>query len=207
MTPSRPFLNTGVDYAGPLSIKTWRGRSAKSHKGWLTIFVCFSTSAIHLEAVTDYSADTFLAAYRRFSGRRGICENLYSDCGTNFLGADSTLKQLFSAASQDYNRISRLLVSDGTSWQFNPPGAPYFGGKWEAAIKSVKFHLRRTIGDLNLTFEYLNTLLIQIEAVLNSRPLTPLSDDPKDLSALTLGHFLIGEPLTTILYQKFQSID
>ena len=198
VTASRPFLNTGVDYAGPLSIKTWRGRGAKSHKGWLAIFVCFSTSAIHLEAVTDYSADTFLAAYRRFSGRRGICEKLYSDCGTNFLGADSTLKQLFSAASQEYKRISQLLASDGTSWQFNPPGAPHFGGKWEAAVKSVKFHLRRTIGDLNLTFEDLNTLLIQIEAVLNSRPLTPLSDDPENLSALTPGHFLIGEPLTTI---------
>ncbi|XP_077264251.1 uncharacterized protein LOC143898559 [Temnothorax americanus] len=72
------------------------------------------------------------------------------------------------------------------------------GGKWEAVVKSVKFHLRRTIGETLLTTEKLTTLLTQIEAILNSRPLEPLSDDPEDVSALTPGHFLIGGPITTI---------
>ncbi|XP_077263060.1 uncharacterized protein LOC143897942 [Temnothorax americanus] len=88
--------------------------------------------------------------------------------------------------------------TDCTRWEFNPPGAPHMGGKWEAVMKSVKFHLRRTIGETLLTTEKLTTLLTQIEAILNSRLLEPLSDDPEDVSALTPGHFLIGGPITTI---------
>ncbi|XP_070159689.1 uncharacterized protein [Polyergus mexicanus] len=93
---------------------------------------------------------------------------------------------------------TQLLTHDGTTWVFNPPAAPHFGGKWEAAVKSVKHHLRRTIGETALTYEELTTLLVQIEAVLNSRPLCPLSDDPEDLAALTPGHFIIGAAPTTI---------
>ncbi|XP_070168305.1 uncharacterized protein [Polyergus mexicanus] len=196
--PSRPFLNTGVDYAGPLTLKTWRGREAKCHKGWLAIFVCFSTSAVHLEAVTDYSTDGFIAAYRRLTERRGICQTLFSDCGTNFQGADTSLKRLFNAGSKEFSELTQLLTHDGTTWVFNPPAAPHFGCKWEAAVKSVKHHLRRTIGETALTYEELTTLLVQIEAVLNSRPLCPLSDDPEDLAALTPGHFIIGAAPTTI---------
>ncbi|XP_070162435.1 uncharacterized protein [Polyergus mexicanus] len=190
---SRPFLNTG-----PLTLKTWRGRGAKCHKGWLAIFVCFSTSAVHLEAVTDYSTDGFIAAYRRLTGRRGICQTLFSDCGTNFQGTDTSLKRLFNAGSKEFSELAQLLTHDGTTWVFNPPATPHFGGKWEAAVKSVKHHLRRTIGETALTYEEFTTLLVQIEAVLNSRPLCPLSDDPEDLAALTPGHFIIGAAPTTI---------
>lgn len=198
LTPSRAFLNTGIDYAGPVSLRSWKGRGHKSYKGWLAIFVCMVTSAVHLEVVSDYSTDGFISAYRRFISRRGICRNLYSDCGTNFVGADKALKKLFSAGTKDAHQLAQLMLNDGTQWSFNPPGAPHFGGKWEAAVKSVKFHLARTIGEALLTFEELTTLLNQIEAVLNSRPLEPLSDDPEDLSSLTPGHFLIGEALTTL---------
>ena len=94
--------------------------------------------------------------------------------------------------------MTALLSNDSTEWRFNPPSAPHFGGKWESGVKSVKHHLRRIIGDTSLTFEELTTLLAQIEAVLNSRPLCPLSDDAADISALTPAHFLIGSPLVTI---------
>lgn len=87
--PSRPFLHSGVDYADPFMLKTWRGRNTRTYKGYIALFVCLSTSAVHLELVTDYSTDAFLAAYKRFVGRRGICATLLSDCGTNFKGADT----------------------------------------------------------------------------------------------------------------------
>ncbi|XP_024872456.1 uncharacterized protein LOC112455015 [Temnothorax curvispinosus] len=123
---------------------------------------------------------------------------MYSDCGTTFIGTDAALKKIFIQCSQEHQRIAQVLQLDGTRWEFNPPGAPHMGGKWEAVVKSVKFHLRRTIGETLFTTEELTTLLTQIEAILNSRPLEPLSDDPEDVSALTPGHFLIDSPLTTI---------
>ncbi|XP_015122514.1 uncharacterized protein LOC107044942 [Diachasma alloeum] len=148
-----------------------------------------ATSALHLEAATDYSADGFIAAYRRFVSRRGRCKNLFSDCGTNFVGADKELKRLFSVGSKEFQRLSAVCLEDGTRWSFNPPGASHFGVKWEAAVKSVKYHLSRTIRDTTLTFEELSTLLTQIEAVLNSRPLQALSEDPDDGLCLTPGYF------------------
>ncbi|XP_046145777.1 uncharacterized protein LOC123989146 [Osmia bicornis bicornis] len=198
VTPSRPFIHTGVDYAGPLTLKTWKGRGAKTQKGWICVFVCFATSAVHLEVVTDYSADAFIAAYRRFAARRGTTASLYSDCGTNFQGADAQLKRQFNDSTRENQDLAALLAKDGTQWHFNPPAAPHMGGKWEAVVKSLKFHLKRTIGDALLTFEESITLLAQIEAILNSRPLEPLSDDPDDVSALSPGHFLIGSALNAV---------
>jgi len=196
--PARPFLHTGVDYAGPFNLKLRRDRSSTTYKGFLVVFVCFTTSAVHLELATTYSTDGFLAAYKRFTGRRGICATLYSDCGTNFVGADKELKRLFSATSKEFGALRSLLAAENTAWHFNPPGAPHFGGKWEAAVKSTKYHLRRVIGGALLTPQEFSSLLIQIECDLNSRPLVALSEDPSDLSVLTPGHFLIGEPLNTL---------
>ncbi|XP_018393245.1 PREDICTED: uncharacterized protein LOC108772247 [Cyphomyrmex costatus] len=198
VTPSRPFLNSGVDYAGPISIKTWRGRAAKIYKGYLVVFVCFSTSAVHLEVVTDYTTEAFIAAYKRFTARRGICATLHSDCGTNLVGADRELRQRFDQASQDLKELATRLADHGTKWHFIPPAAPHFGGKWEAAVKSSKFHLLRVIGDSILTYEELTTLMTQIEAVLNSRPLCPLTEDADDFAALTPGHFIMGEAPSVI---------
>ncbi|XP_024886568.1 uncharacterized protein LOC112464032, partial [Temnothorax curvispinosus] len=87
---------------------------------------------------------------------------------------------MFIQSSQEHQRIAQILQQDCTRWEFNPSGASHMGGKWEAVVKSVKFHLRRTIGETVLTTEELTTLLTQIEAILNSRPLEPLSDDPED---------------------------
>ncbi|XP_018317371.1 uncharacterized protein [Mycetomoellerius zeteki] len=189
ITPSRPFLHTGIDYAGPMKIKTWRGREAKMYKGYLAIFVCFSTSAVHIEVVTDYSTEAFIAAYKRFTARRGICATLNSDCGTNFVGADRELRQRFDSASQELKELASILINHGTEWRFIPPAAPHFGDKWEAAVKSTN----KVIGDSTLTYEELTTLVTQIEAVLNSRPLSPLSADADDYTALTPSHFLLGE--------------
>lgn len=198
VTPTRPFTHTGVDYIGPFTTKTWRGKNARTYKSYVALFVCFSTSVVHLELVTDYTTDAFIAAFKRFTSRRGICATLTSDCGTNFQGADAELRRFFDASTQESKQLANLLASDGTQWTFNPPSAPHFGGKWEAGVKSVKYHLRRVVGATLLTYEEFNTLLTQIEATLNSRPLSALTEDPDDLQALTPGHFLMGCAPTTI---------
>ncbi|XP_029163786.1 uncharacterized protein LOC114935214 [Nylanderia fulva] len=198
VTLTRPFLRTGVDYAGPILIRTSKGRGHRAYKGYIAVFICFWSRAIHLELVSDYSSEAFIAALRRFVSRRGLCTDIYSDCGTTFIGADRTLREFFVAASTEGRGIARVAAEHGIRWHFNPPAAPHFGGLWEAAVKSAKYHLRRVIGETTLTFEELTTLLTQIEACLNSRLLQALSDDPDDVTALTPGHFLIGAPLLAI---------
>ncbi|XP_076660394.1 uncharacterized protein LOC143363739 [Halictus rubicundus] len=195
VTPSRPFTHTGVDYAGPFKLKTAPGRGHKSIKGYVAIFVCYSSRAVHLEAVSDYTTAAFLAAFRRFTGRRGPCASVTSDCGTNFVGADQELRRMFRASSKEAAAIAGQLSKEGVRWKFIPPGAPHFGGLWEAAVRSVKHHLRRVVGDNAHTYEELATFLCQVEACLNSRPLQALTDDPEDLTPLTPGHFLVGGPL------------
>ncbi|XP_071578899.1 uncharacterized protein [Temnothorax nylanderi] len=198
VTLARPFLRTGLDYAGPIFIRTSKGRGYRAHKAFIAVFVCLCTKAVHLDVVSDYTTEAFLAAFRRFISRRGLCEELYSDCGTNFLGADRVLRELFRASSADGRRLAHVAATEGIKWHFNPPAAPHFGGLWEAAVKSTKFHLRRVIGETRLTFEEMSTFLAQVEACLNSRPLQALSDDPDDTSALTPGHFLTGAPLLAV---------
>ncbi|XP_011176359.1 uncharacterized protein LOC105208252 [Solenopsis invicta] len=198
VTPARPFFNTGVDYAGPIQLRTSRGRGQRSYKAYIAVFVCLTTQAVHLEAVSDYTTDAFLAALRRFVSRRGLCHTIRSDCETNFVGADAQLRAFFTEGSQELRRIVGQLATEQIQWRFNPPSAPHFGRIWKAAVKSLKHHLWRVLGDSTLTFEEMNTLLAQVEACLNSRPLQALSDDPEDLSALTPGHFLVGGPMTAV---------
>ncbi|XP_050357238.1 uncharacterized protein LOC126777960 [Nymphalis io] len=113
--------------------------------------------------------------------------------------AEKELRDMFlTAQSKLPIEIAQALANDGTSWHFIPPNAPNFGGLWEAGIKSAKTHLKRVIGDSTLTFEELSTVLTQIEACLNSRPMTYLSEDPGDPQPLTPGHFLIGEQMVAI---------
>lgn len=106
--------------------------------------------------------------------------------------------QTLLSASKESERLASLLANDGTQWKFNPPSAPHFGGKWEAGVKSVKYHIKRVVGNQLLTYEEMTTFLTQVEAVLNSRPLCPLTDDPDDLQALTPAHFLIGSSLSIV---------
>ncbi|KAL4098581.1 hypothetical protein QTP88_023156 [Uroleucon formosanum] len=141
--------------------------------------------------VGDLITNAFMATLFRFMARCGQCSHIYSDNGTNFVGAEKELRSYFKVLSG--KRSIQEIVSDhGIQWHFIPPAAPHFGGLWEAAVKSAKTHLKKMSGSALLNFEEMTTLLCRIEAVLNNCPLTPTFNCPSDYTALTPAHFLVG---------------
>ncbi|CAK1584170.1 unnamed protein product [Parnassius mnemosyne] len=196
---SRPFSHSGLDYAGPVAIKIGKGRGYRSTKEYICLFICMATRAVHLELVSDLTSEAFIAAFKRFVSRRGHCSDLWSDNATTFVGADRILQVLLteerSSVAVD---IADWLANNGTYWHRIPPYSPNFGGLWEAGIKSTKSHLKRVIGNSLLTFEEFSTVLSQIEACLNSRPISRINNNMDDPFPLTPGHFLIGEPLVLV---------
>ncbi|XP_038106987.1 uncharacterized protein LOC119766486 [Culex quinquefasciatus] len=168
---------------------------------YVAIFVCFSTKAVHIELVSDLSTPAFIAALRRLVARRGQVVELNSDNATAFKGAANALHrvyQMLKVEQVDRNEIFTWCAENGIRWKFIPPRAPHFGGLWETAVKSAKTHLLKTMGTTSANYEDMLTLLAQIEMCLNSRPLTPMPDDPADAEVLTPGHFLVGSNLQAV---------
>lgn len=196
---AQPFLITGIDFAGPFNLTRERGRpglraaAQVTDKAWVAVFVCLATRAIHLDFTVGLSVDAFLQTFARFTSRRGSCRELWSDNGTTFVGINKELRRIRKEWGNEWPH--NQLANEGTSWKFITPGAPHQGGMWEAGVKAFKHHLKATIGARKLGPLQFYTVLTQIEACLNSRPIAALSDDPSDLSPLTPGHFLIGRPI------------
>lgn len=181
VTPGGPFEVSGVDYAGPFSVK------------YLDRFVCMKTRAVYLETVDDLTSSSFVSCFECFVARRGPCRKLYSDNGTSFVGAEKEIARAYKQWQEDGTVNS--IAKKGTEWTFMTPAAPHQGGIYEAAVKSMKFHLKRVVGARMLEHRQFRNLLCNIEAVLNSRPLTPLTDDPEDVQALTPAHFFGNGPI------------
>lgn len=191
--PPRPFFTIGIDFCGPFTMIEGFRRSTRQFKVYVSVFVCFATKAIHLELVLDLTTEAFLNAFKRFIARRGRPADVYSDNGLNFVGADRELQRLFETESDNTDStIVKFANNEAINWHFSPPRAPHFGGLWEAAVKSFKYLFKRTAGNVTYRQDELNTLLANIEAVLNSRPISACSNDPGDVSYLSPGHFLIG---------------
>ncbi|XP_058816920.1 uncharacterized protein LOC131680218 [Topomyia yanbarensis] len=207
VSPTLPFVSTGVDPCGPLCYRHPQRRS-KMTKCYVTIFVYLSVKAVYIELVGDLSTGSFIAALKRFVAHRGKPRLIECDNATNFKGASHELAELanrFNSQQMQY-AVSRLCTDDGIEFKFISPRSPNFGGLWEAAVKSLKSHLRATLGNSTLAAEQLTTLLAQVESYLNSRPLTQISADPEDLDVLTPGHFLIHRPLTAIAEPSLEEV-
>ena len=205
VNPLAVFNTCGVDYAGPFKMRYGLQRSKQIFKAYIAIFVCYATKAVHLEWVDDLTTEAFLATLRCFVARRGSPEKIYSDNGRNFVEAAAQLKT-FLTSPELKQKLGPCTATLGINWSFIPPHSPHMGGLWEAGVKSMKFHFRRSLGETTLSQREANTFLAQIEAVLNSRPLVAASNDPNDLQALTPGHFLIGRPLTAIPEPNYTEI-
>ena len=180
-----PFSNVGVDYFGPIEIK--RGRTILKRYG--VLFTCMTSRAVHIEVAYSLDTDSCLNALRRFICRRGQVKHIRSDNGTNLVGAQRELKEALATLNQQ--RIQGALLQKGIQWSFNPPGASHHGGVWERLIKSVRQVLHSLLKQQTLDDEGLQTLLCEVEAILNSRPITTVSNDPQDLEPLTPNHILL----------------
>ncbi len=201
----RPFSYCGVDYFGPMTVAVNRRRE----KRYGVLFVCMTTGAISLDFANFLSTDSCIMAVNRLAARRGGKPvHMLSDNGTNFIGANAELKRaLKDIQGKD---IAAKLANNGIDWKFIPPRSPNFGGRWERQIKTVKIALGRTLTFYNKrvpTEEILRTLLLEVEYLVNSRPLTHVSVDQNDEEALTPNHFLFGSVGTFKTWGTFTDDD
>jgi len=186
---TKPFANCAVDFGGPYLTVQGRGRTRA--KRYLCLFLCLQTHCCHLEMATSLDTGAFLNAFVRMAARRGWPTKMLSDNGTNFVGAEKEIRDLVSQLEHD--QLQRMTSNHGVTWYWNPPAAPHFGGVFESMIKSSKRAIYAVLKDADINDEELQTTFIGVESLMNSRPLTTLSDDPNDEPVLTPNHFLIGQ--------------
>lgn len=197
ITQSPPFEVTGVDFAGPLYVKT----QSSMAKAYVALFTCAVTRAIHLELVSDMSTEHFVLALKRFVSRRGLCKVIYSDNAKTFKRADQDLKELWQRIKDP--QLREFFSEKGITWRFIAERAAWWGGFWERLVRSVKIILRKVLGKAKLHFEELCTMLTEAEAIINSRPLTYVSNDVDQPEPLTPAHFLVGQRLTCLPPKSF----
>ena len=179
-----PFRHSGVDLFGPFQVKI-AGRAY--HKIWVCLFTCLAVRAVHFEVVRDLSSNSFVNALIRFRSRRPGVRSLQSDNGSNFTAADKELRaavESWNASTTDDLRI------EGLEWKFIPPLAPHRGGVWERLVRSAKKHLADMLTKDGLHIETFSTVLAKAESIINTRPLTHVSDAADGEHPLTPTHFL-----------------
>lgn len=173
-----PFTYVGLDVFGPWLVAARRTRGGQTeNKRWVIMFSCMSSRAVHVELIESMDASSCINALRRFFAIRGPAKKLWSDCGTNFIGAS---KELRMDSSQQDPSFQRYLSEQGCVWEFNPPHASHMGGCWERMIGTARRILDSIMLQLNtrLTHKVLSTLMAEVTAIMNARPLVPVSTDP-----------------------------
>ncbi|XP_063400009.1 uncharacterized protein LOC134684637 [Mytilus trossulus] len=189
---SPPFTVTGVDFTGALSITTKNGVVGKAY---ICLFTCANTRAVHLEIIEDLTEETFILAFRRFSSRKSLPKIMISDNGTTYVASAKKIEFLTKSPS-----LNEQLNSYGTIWKFIPKSAPWYGGWWERLIGLTKNCIKKVLGKAFVSLRVLETIVTEVEAILNDRPLTYLSSDPTDNEPLTPSHLLYGRRKMTLPY-------
>ena len=181
-----PFTVVGLDCFGPFLVKL--GRS--TIKRYACIYTCFSTRAVHIEKLETMDTDSMINSIRRFIARRGSPKEIFCDNGTNFTGACNELRRSIQEMPQD--PISNFCLTIDTKWTFKTPYASHAGGVFERMIRTMRRIIQAVLNpNVRLTDEILETTLIEVEGIVNGRPITKISSDPDDYSVLTPNHFLI----------------
>ncbi|XP_057366727.1 uncharacterized protein LOC130687571 [Daphnia carinata] len=203
-----PFAHTGVDYFGPLTVKVG-GRGRRHEKRWICLFTCLTTRAVHLEVTASLSTEAFLMALSRFSSIRGKPVVVYSDNGTNFVAGEKELKEAVEELNNSKDYLESQFTCRHIKWRFSPPSGPHFGGVWERLVQSCKRAMKVTLGNSVVSDQVLNTVVAEIGALLNARPLTHLSINPEDPDPLTPNHFLHARPMPYIplAYVNLDNVD
>nr|XP_039261992.1 uncharacterized protein LOC120338123 [Styela clava] len=186
VTEARPFENVGLDFFGP--IQTKRGRVLE--KRWGCLFCCLSMRAVHIEMAWTMDTDSFICVLLSFIAIRGPVSQIWSDNGSNIVGGSRELKTVLN--SIDESRVAELCLKHNIEWHFTPPYAPHFGGVWERLVKSAKRALKAVLGNVRVTDEVLKTAFARVTDIMNSRPITTVSDEPTDFSAITPNCLLKG---------------
>ena len=187
-TKMRAFAKCCVDYAGPFTTNITRRVSAKRY---LCLFTCSATRAVYLEMACSLSTTDFLNAFSRMVATRGIPEEVTSDNGTSFVGAERELRELVQAMDQE--QIAGNVANNGIRWNWNPPLGSHFGTVFESPVKVAKKTLKETVGNAGLPDDEQQTAMKEVEALMNSRPLTYEGAYPRDEPVLTPKYFLVGQ--------------
>ena len=182
-----PFTNVGCDVFGPWMIQTRKLRGgAVNSKRWGLVFTCLNSRAVHIEVLESMDASAFICALRRFFSIRGPAAIIRCDRGSNFVGGKSELDQALQKI--DERTLKTYLTDQGCEWSFNPPHASHFGGVWERQIRTIRRVLDAMLLELGkpqLTHELLVTLLAEVSAIVNARPIATIPSDVEDPQPLS----------------------
>lgn len=196
----RPFNFCGVDYFGPIEVKIGR----RIEKRYGVLFTCLTIRAIHIEVASSLDTSSMIMALRRFVSIQGCPNEMWSDNGTNLKGADKELRLHIKGIDQ--SKIQEETSVKGILWHFIPPLSPHMGGSWERMIGLVKTSIKTTLHEHHPREETLRTVLCEAQALINSRPLTEISNDSND-ECLTPNHFLIGTASTNPIPGTFEKFE
>ena len=195
------FVDCALDYAGPFLVKKEKifpGDEEEEAKVWILLCTCLSTRGVHLEYMIRMDAEHLINAIQRMIARRGHCRLIYSDNAKQFISCDKQMKKLY--LNLDWAKVQKFCLTLPTQikFRFSPPIAPHVGGVWERMVKSVKISLKSMLRANRVTFEQFRTAVCNAEAVVNSRPLSMVSDDRGDPLPITAGHLLLGRAIMQI---------